>query len=146
MIADLYELTSHISESFNNAAVIITTACSRAAEELLRAAKEREEREARKRIEIMLFEVEQQAIDENECAKIECLEKLLEMAKEPEDRDRLEWERGLWNKAAALTRSKAASRAQAFACRMQGEKARRTMKRRKLLHAEGHFPDMVCGL
>ena len=56
-----------------------------------------------------------------------------------------EIERAGWRSAAALTRSKAQARAQAFACRMAHEKARMAMKRRKLLHAEGHFPDMACG-
>lgn len=75
----------------------------------------------------------------------EMMKKFEEMAV---DIDPDEWrqESMFWRAAAALTCSKAASRAQEFACRMQGEKARRTMKRRKLLHAEGHFPDMACGL
>lgn len=60
--------------------------------------------------------------------------------------DEMDDERRFWRAAAALTRSKAASRAQAFACRMAQEKARMAMKRRKLMHAEGHFPDMACGL
>lgn len=55
-----------------------------------------------------------------------------------------EIERNGWRSAAALTRSKAKARAKAFACRMESEKARRAMKRRKLLRGEGRFPDMAC--
>ena len=55
-----------------------------------------------------------------------------------------EIERHGWRRAAALTRSKAQARAKAFACRMESEKARMAMKRRKLLRGEGRFPDMAC--
>lgn len=56
-----------------------------------------------------------------------------------------EIERNGWHSAAALTRAKAQARAKEFACRMESEKARRAMKRRKLLRGEGRFPDMTCG-
>lgn len=50
-------------------------------------------------------------------------------------------ERIRWRRAAAFARSRMAARAQAFARQMEHQKARQAMKRRKLLHAEGHFPD-----
>lgn len=53
-------------------------------------------------------------------------------------------ERIFWRRAAAFARSKMAARAQAFARQMEHQKARQAMKRRKLLHAEGHFPDWAC--
>ncbi len=55
-----------------------------------------------------------------------------------------EIEREGWRKAAFLSRTRAAARAQAYARMMQGEKARRAMKRRKLMHADGSFPDWEC--
>lgn len=54
-------------------------------------------------------------------------------------------ERIFWRRAAAFARSQMAARAQAFARQMEHHKARQAMKRRKLLHAEGHFPDWACG-
>ena len=56
-----------------------------------------------------------------------------------------EIERAGWQKAAAFARSKDAARAQAFARQMEQEKARQAMKRRKLKHADGSFPDWDCG-
>lgn len=56
-----------------------------------------------------------------------------------------EIERAGWQNAAALARSRMAARAQAFARQMENQKARQAMKRRKLKHAEGSFPDWGCG-
>lgn len=50
-----------------------------------------------------------------------------------------------WKDAAALARSRMAARAQAFAQQMEQQKARQAMKRRKLKHADGSFPDWECG-
>lgn len=50
-----------------------------------------------------------------------------------------------WKDAAALARSRMAARAQAFARQMMQQKARQAMKRRKLKHADGYFPDWECG-
>lgn len=50
-----------------------------------------------------------------------------------------------WKDAAALTRSRMAARAQAFARQMMQQKARQAMKRRKLKHADGNFPDWEGG-
>ena len=50
-------------------------------------------------------------------------------------------ERIFWREAASFARSRMAARAQAFARQMEHQKARQVMKRRKLLHAEGRFPD-----
>lgn len=50
-----------------------------------------------------------------------------------------------WKDAAALARSRMAARAQAFARQMMQQKARQAMKRRKLKHADGSFPDWECG-
>lgn len=52
-------------------------------------------------------------------------------------------ERIFWRRAAAFARSRMAARAQAFSRQMEHQKARQVMKRRKLLHAEGHFPDGI---
>lgn len=52
-------------------------------------------------------------------------------------------DRIFWRRAAAFARSQMAARAQAFARKMEHQKARQAMKRRKLLHAEGHFPDSI---
>ena len=56
-----------------------------------------------------------------------------------------EIERAGWRGAAALARSRMAARAQAFARQMEHQKARQAMKRRKLKHADGSFPDWDCG-
>jgi hypothetical protein len=56
-----------------------------------------------------------------------------------------EIERAGWQNAAALARSRMAARAQAFARQMMQQKARQAMKRRKLKHADGSFPDWRCG-
>lgn len=56
-----------------------------------------------------------------------------------------EIERAGWQNAAALAIKKAAARAQAFARQMENQKARQAMKRRKLKHADGSFPDWECG-
>lgn len=50
-----------------------------------------------------------------------------------------------WKDAAAYARKKMAARAQAFARTIKQEKARQAMKRRKLKHADGSFPDWECG-
>ena len=79
---------------------------------------------------------------------------LLDMIKEAQDmckeeppaiNDNMEWERPFWRGATALARSRMAARAQAFARKMEQEKARQAMKRRKLKHADGSFPDWECG-
>lgn len=59
--------------------------------------------------------------------------------------ENIEHERPLWQNAAALARSKMSARAQAFARQMMQQKARQAMKRRKLKHADGSFPDWGCG-
>ena len=56
-----------------------------------------------------------------------------------------EIERAGWKDAAALARSRMAARAQAFARQMMQQKARQAMKRRKLKHADGSFPDWESG-
>ena len=82
------------------------------------------------------------------------LETLLDMIKETQDvckeepaaiNVNIEWERPFWRGAAALALKKAAARAQAFARQMEHQKARQVMKRRKLMHAEGRFPDWGGG-
>ena len=50
-----------------------------------------------------------------------------------------------WKDAASLARSRMAARAQAFARQMMQQKARQAMKRRKLKHADGYFPDWEGG-
>ena len=55
-----------------------------------------------------------------------------------------EIERAGWRGAASLARKKMAARAQAFARQMENQKARQAMKRRKLKHADGSFPDWEC--
>ena len=52
-----------------------------------------------------------------------------------------EIERAGWHSAAAFARSRMAARAQAFARQMEHQKARQALKRRKLLHSDGSFPD-----
>ena len=56
-----------------------------------------------------------------------------------------EIERAGWQNAATLALKKAAARAQAFARQMTQQKARQEMKRRKLKHADGSFPDWGSG-
>ena len=51
-----------------------------------------------------------------------------------------------WGEDAQLFSEKMAARVSEATRAMENESARRAMKRRKLLHAEGHFPDMACGL
>lgn len=73
-------------------------------------------------------------------------EKIMETCEEAAEKaDYLEWERSFWRGAAALARSRMAARAQAFARQMMQQKARQAMKRRKLKHADGSFPDWRCG-
>lgn len=73
-------------------------------------------------------------------------EKITEMCEEVEEKAaRLKWERAGWRGAASLARSRMAARAQAFAVQMENQKARQAMKRRKLKHADGSFPDWECG-
>lgn len=55
-----------------------------------------------------------------------------------------EIERAGWRSAAAHAIKKAAARAQAFSRQMMQQKARQAMKRRKLKHADGSFPDWGC--
>lgn len=57
--------------------------------------------------------------------------------------ENIAWERTGWRSASAFARSRMAAMAQAFARQMEHQKARQAMKRRKLLHAEGHFPDSI---
>ena len=56
-----------------------------------------------------------------------------------------EIERAGWQNAASFSIKKAAARAQAYARLMMDQKARQVMKRRKLKHADGCFPDWGCG-
>lgn len=65
------------------------------------------------------------------------------LAEEQERPDYLEQERAGWRSAAAFARSRMAARAQAFSRQMVHQKARQAMKRRKLLHSEGSFPDVA---
>lgn len=58
--------------------------------------------------------------------------------------DYLEWERHLWDDASILEHEQIAAMMKAIAAEMAEEKARQAMKRRKLLHAEGSFPDLRC--
>lgn len=46
-----------------------------------------------------------------------------------------------WDEAAQLFSEKMAARQNEITRAMENESARQAMKRRKLLHAEGHFPD-----
>ncbi len=77
-------------------------------------------------------------------------EKLAALA-EMNTEDAREWakelakERSLWRGAAALARSRMAARAQAFARQMMQQKARQAMRRRKMKHADGYFPDWEGG-
>lgn len=84
---------------------------------------------------------------EEAAAALEKIAALAEM--NPEDaRERAEElakERSFWRGAAALARSRMAARAQAFARQMMQQKARQAMRRRKLKHADGSFPDWRCG-
>lgn len=50
-----------------------------------------------------------------------------------------------WGEDAQLFSEKMAARVSEATRAMENESARRAMKRRKLLHSEGHFPDMACG-
>lgn len=59
--------------------------------------------------------------------------------------ENIEWERPFWRSAAAYARKKMAARAQAYARQMENQKARQAMKRRKLKHADGSFPDWAFG-
>ena len=73
----------------------------------------------------------------------EAAQKIVELKEESfeKEEDLDDGERIFWREAAAFARSRMAARAQAFARQMEHQKARQAMKRRKLLHAEGHFPD-----
>lgn len=77
----------------------------------------------------------------------EAAQKIVELKEESfkreEEEDLNDGERIFWREAAAFARSRMAARAQAFARQMEHQKARQVMKRRKLLHAEGHFPDSI---
>lgn len=80
-------------------------------------------------------------------AMVQEAQKIIE-EKLPDDTDylRLEniaWEREFWHRAAAFAHIKMTARAQAFARQMEHQKARQAMKRRKMMHAEGHFPDSI---
>ncbi len=48
-----------------------------------------------------------------------------------------------WNEDAQIFSEKMAARQNEVVRAMENESARQAMKRRKLLHAEGHFPDMA---
>lgn len=66
----------------------------------------------------------------------EMAEMAAEVEEDPNDEDRF-----FWREAAAFARSRMAARAQAFARQMEHQKARQAMKRRKLMHVDGSFPD-----
>lgn len=88
-------------------------------------------------------------LEEAKEAMVQAAQKIIE-EKLPDDTDylRLEniaWEREYWRRAAAFARLKMTARAQAFARQMEHQKARQVMKRRKMMHDEGHFPDVSFG-
>lgn len=136
---------SMITEAITNMRTALREVSCTFSDKLIMYVKEIDD-EARRRIEQMEDEAMAKANEEANAEAIPfdvMLEKMEEFDRECRCITRQEAAM-FWGEDAQIFSEKMAARQNEVARAMANESARQAMKRRKLLHAEGHFPDWAC--